>query len=608
MVLANCQIIGIFSFKKEFSMSSFSQLRSLISSKQKKIILLLLFPMALTALFNIVGVAFIMPFLAVVAQPSVIHNNAKLHFLYDKLHFSSDLNFTIFIGCAAFVVLIVANSFSILTTWLSSRATFSVSASLKKTLYKKYLESNYEFHMNINSSTLISNLFVLVPGICVRYILPGVLAISSMISIVAIVALIYYINPAIAGVMTGCFGSIYLVMFKMTKKKVARNSKEIVLCREKMHKYANESFGGIKEIKLRQREGVFLDVFDKKAVFESKRETFNQVIAVAPKYVLEMIAFGGVVLMILFMLLAGKGVASIISTMALYVYAGYRLMPALQQVFFGFSSMRAVSADIEKLYRSANSLAVKKEMGELTPNDLPFSRSLQLKNISYRYPEHQKLVLNDVNLTVNFNETVGIIGSTGAGKTTLIDIVLGLLRPTQGGLYVDGEELSSDQDIAAWQQKIGYVSQHIFLADSSIRENIAFGLKKEEIDEDRVKESAKMAAISDYIENQAPDGYDTVVGERGVRLSGGQMQRIGIARALYHKPSVLVLDEATSALDNNTEKEVMRAIYGMKDKITMIVIAHRLTTVAACDRIYNLSNGQVVAEAESLEELGMLAD
>jgi ABC-type multidrug transport system fused ATPase/permease subunit len=580
----------------------------MVPRSQKIKMLLLLVPMTVTAMLNIIGVAFIMPFLAMISDPSAIHKSKKIALLYNYLGFTTPLSFTIFIGVLALTLLIVTNCFSIVTTWLSVRLIANFGAHLKRSLYEKYVDMSYENHLRNNSSALINNLFVLVPSVVDRYITPAILGVTSLISVLAIGGLVLAINPFVGLAMGLVFGSAYWALFKLIKKRLHRNGIEILKKTKQTQRHAAETFGGVKDIKLRRQEHVFKSMFSPSLYQISSSETFNRTAAVVPKFMLEMLAFGGVVGIVLWMLVSGKNVALIIPTMAVYVYAGYRLMPAMQQLFASIAAMKSTSSSVEELYNSLNGLG---EEGELTKQVSParvidFNKSLELKDISFHYRTGTKLVLKKINMVIKKNETVGVVGTTGAGKTTLIDIILGLLKPCDGAMYLDGVDLATDENLASWQDRIGYVPQHIFLADSTIRENIAFGTKKEEIDDELVRQAAKMAALSDFIEQESSDGYNTVVGERGVRLSGGQLQRIGIARALYREPSVLVLDEATSSLDNETEADVMRAIYSMRDKITMIVIAHRLTTVEACNRIYKLDKGNIVGEGKSLKDLDMV--
>ena len=579
-------------------MNNLKKLGLLLTRQQKKQLGWLLLPMSITALFNIVGIAFIMPFLAVISDPNLIHTSKKIGFAYHFFGFTNTLHFTIFLGCLAFLILVFANSFSVLTTWFSAKVVAKTSANLKQSLYKKYLHQPYEFYLTTNTSNLISNLFVLVPNICEGYVFQGVQMIASLISITAICTLILVINPYMALVLGAVFGGIYYFLFKSIKRRIAINSLGIVSCDQGAQKLANETFGGIKDVKLKSSEQLFRGMFDAFLVKSSVCKAFNQAAGLVPKYLLELVAFGGVILMIVIMLLAGSAVTSIIPILALYVYAGYRLMPALQQVFVGLTQMKAVSADIDTVYNSFYSQTTSEAVVELPAQEVAFQSSIDLRQISYAYPGSSKNVLDSLELSIRKNEVIGIIGSTGAGKTTLIDILLGLIAPTKGSLSIDNEVLQNAQQLVGWRSKVGYVPQHIFLADTSIKNNISFGLPSDMVCDEKIGRAAKLAAISGFIESELPDGYDTIVGERGVRLSGGQIQRIGIARALYRNPEVLLLDEATSALDGKTEAGVMRAIYAMRNTLTVVIVAHRLSTLSGCDHIYEIDTGRALQRAE----------
>src|SRR3990167_10903386 len=300
------------------------------------------------------------------------------------------------------------------------------------------------------------------------------------------------------------------------------------------------------------------------------------------------------------MMSAGQNTSSIIPLIAAYIYSGYRMLPAMQQLFSGIANFSVSRSALDAVYDSAvgfESDEVSSEVMSLQDakviSPATFNQLFEIKNLTYCYKGFSRVVLDHINLSIKHNEIIGVIGATGAGKTTLIDIILCLLKPTSGALFIDGNCLDTSEKMNAWQKCMGYVPQHIYLADCSIKDNIAFGEDPSAVCQEDVEKAAKIAAIHDFIVNELPEGYDTMVGERGVKLSGGQMQRVGIARALFRKPSVLVLDEATSSLDSQTEEEVMRAIYNMRDKITIIIIAHRLSTVSCCDRVFLMEKGRI---------------
>lgn len=584
------------------SINNWQKAKSLLLQSDLKKLFLLLGPMALTALVNIFGIAFVMPFIAVASDNALIESNKHLSLLYHFLGFTKPVHFVVFLGVLALTMLILADSIAALTTWLSARVVERVRARIAQELYSKYLDKPYEFHLNNNSATLSNNLFSMVSQFTSGYILQGMQLLSNTLSIIAILGFIVYLNPLLALMTATVLCGVYVAIYLSVKRTLDRNSKILVKSTEATYRLASESFGGIKDIKLKGSEETFKRLFFPRLLDQARCNAATQCISTLPKYALEVVAFGGIILLMLVMILSGQSTTSIIPVISAYVYAGYRLMPAMQQMFAGVSNFKMALGPLNTIYGSvATDDAVPAEEKIKAAEKMKFEKKFQIEQLSYHYTGYDKLVLKDINLTVNHNEIVGVIGPTGAGKTTLIDVILGLLKPTSGKMSVDNVDLDSKTAVASWQRSMGYVPQFIYLSDSTIKENIAFGEDPEKIDLARVEYAAKVAAIHDFIDGELSDGYHTVVGERGVKLSGGQIQRIGIARALYRNPSILVLDEATSSLDSQTEAEVMQAIYNMKDKITIIIIAHRLSTVACCDRVFLMKAGEIVDEGKFAE-------
>ena len=327
--------------------------------------------------------------------------------------------------------------------------------------------------------------------------------------------------------------------------------------------------------------------------------TIDFSIALLPRFILEAIAFGGVLLLVLYMMSQTGSFNDALPIISLYVFAGYRLMPAIQQIYASFTKLTFVGPSLNKLYDDLMSL---KPSEKNEDNDsISLNKSIILKNIYYNYPGSSRTALKNINLNIPARSTVGLVGATGSGKTSTVDIILGLLEPQSGSLEVDGK-IITQYNSKSWQSSIGYVPQQIYLSDDTVSANIAFGVDSKDINEEFVKKASKIANLHEFVINELPNKYQTTVGERGVRLSGGQRQRIGIARALYHNPQAIILDEATSALDNQTEKAVMDAVNNLGNNITIIIIAHRLSTVKKCGKIFLLENGEL-ADQGSFEEL-----
>jgi ABC-type multidrug transport system fused ATPase/permease subunit len=364
-----------------------------------------------------------------------------------------------------------------------------------------------------------------------------------------------------------------------------------VTANQERFKVTGEAFGGIKDVKVLGREDAFASRFAPASWTFSKATASNAVLTQLPRYLFETIAFGGIVVIVLFYLQAGEGLAQILPTISLYAFAGYRLMPELQQLFSGVAAIRFNRAALDDLTEDMHRFALDASAPDSRP--LPFADAVRFDDVTFQYDGADRPALDGVSLTVPRNQTIGLVGASGSGKTTLVDLLLGLYTPDAGRILVDETPLTAET-LGGWRRQVGYVPQHIFLCDDTIANNVAFGVPPSEVDRTRIERATQIAHLHDFVQTLA-DGYETVVGERGVRLSGGQRQRIGIARALYHDPDVLVMDEATSALDGATESAVMEAIHDLTGRKTIVLIAHRLSTVESSDRIYLLDRGRVAA-------------
>ncbi|MEC4683893.1 MAG: ABC transporter ATP-binding protein [Nitrospirota bacterium] len=576
------------------------QLNRFLSRSHRLHLLLLSFLVVLSGLMEIAGIASIMPFMGAVLNPDFVVRNPFAARIFHEFHFSDANHFLIFLGLVVLGVLFVSNLTSALTNWNILRFSFGLGRDMSLKLLSSYLTHPYVFFLHRNSSDLVSNTLWEVGRIVNGIVIPLLTVYSRAVVSLAILGLLLWANPSLA-LMTGVtLGGAYLGIFFLVRKTLARSGSETTRVNSQRTQLAYETLGGIKDIKILGREKDFYDRFSRPVAHYATYQARSQMIALMPRYALETLAFGGIIVIVIYLLGAEHGASRALPMISLYALAGYRLMPALQQIFANVSSIRFNLSAVEKLSLDLTE-AVKGGPPPLPAQPLPFSREISLQKIVFRYPERTEAVLNQVSLSIRSNTTVGIVGSTGSGKTTTLDILLGLLTPESGCLMIDGVPIG-EGNLRNWQANIGYVPQQIMLLDDTVVRNIAFGIPDGEVDRDAVVKAAKLAHLHDFIIGDLPDGYDTIVGERGLRLSGGQRQRIGIARALYHDPAVLVLDEATSALDNITESVIMEALHTLSHQKTILMVAHRLSTVRECDMIFVMERGEL-ADSGTYPEL-----
>jgi ABC-type multidrug transport system fused ATPase/permease subunit len=398
-------------------------------------------------------------------------------------------------------------------------------------------------------------------------------------------------------VVTLVLGASYWLIFWMRRKQLSRIGEDRVRANKQRFQVSSEALGSIKEVKILGLEESFLRRFEKPSLRFVRHHATSQLIAQLPQYALQVIAFGGILLIVIYQLLDGSSLSTTLPLVALYAVAGYRMLPALNQVYIAASTLRFATPAVDILHRDlaqhAKEVRVAKATAQTATSVPRLQHQLELRGVSFRYPGVTSLALHDINMTIPARSTVGLVGYSGSGKTTAADVILGLLEPESGQLLVDNT-LITKVNIRAWQRCAGYVPQQISLIDDTVAANIAFGVDSSEVDMTAVVRAARLANLHDFV-MQLPANYETTIGERGVRCSGGERQRIGVARALYHDPDLIVMDEATSALDNVTERAVIDAVTNLRDRKTIIFIAHRLTTIQHCDRIFFLEAGRVVA-------------
>ena len=577
----------------------------LLTPRERRNLYLLFGAVLVMAGLEVVSVASIMPFLSVAADPASVHENVYLRWAYETFGFGSTNTFLIALGLGALAALVLSNAFIVVTTWALQRYVWGRNHHLSRRLLRSYLYRPYEYFLTRNSAELGKNILEEVKEVTSQMLMPALRGGAKAMVALAIVGFLFFVDPVVALMVTLILGVAYTGMYVAVRNRLDRTGKERVASNTKRYQFVNEAFGGIKEVKLRGKEEAFLEQYDAPSKRYARVQANYRVIKQAPRYILEAVAFGGIILIAVYLIAVQDTIRQVIPMLGLYAFAGYRLMPALQQAFKGIASARFNTAALQALHRDlqqrARASVSTNGTKESTEAPLSLDDRLVLEDASFTYPGAKEPAIKGLTLNIPAHTTIGFVGKTGSGKTTTVDLILGLLRPQEGIIAVDGTPLR-DETVRHWQQSIGYVPQQIYLADDTVARNIAFGVPEEEIDMEAVRDAARRAHIGSFVEEELPEQWETVVGERGVKLSGGQRQRIGIARALYHRPSVLVFDEATSALDQATEASVMQAIYELEDNHTMIMIAHRLSTVKRSDNIVMLEQGRKVGEG-SYDEL-----
>ena len=577
-------------------MQIIKELSFLLSSQELKKASLLVIMMIVVAILDMIGVASILPFVAVLSNPSLIETNfflIKMFKISNEFGVNSSQQFLFVLGILVFVLLIVSLILKALTSYLQARFVNMREYSIAKRVVELYLNQPYSWFLSRHSSeigkTILSEVGLIVGGI----LQPLMELISKGLVAIALIILLIIADPKLSLIIGISLSLAYFLIFYFLHKYLDQIGKESLKNNELRFIAIGEAFGAVKEIKVGSLEETYIKNFSYPAQIFARVRAFAVVVAQLPRFFLEAIAFGGILLIILFIMTQTGSFNHALPIISLYVFAGYRLIPALQSIYAAFTKLTFTAPSLDKLYQDIIKLKLPKESQQ--QDLILFNETITLRNVCYSYPNTTRTALKDISLSIPVRSTIGLVGPTGSGKTTVVDIILGLLEPQKGTLEIDGKVVTK-KNSKSWQRSIGYVPQNIYLADDSIASNIAFGIKSADINHAVVEKVSKIANLHEFVFKELPEKYQTKIGERGVRLSGGQRQRIGIARALYHDPKILILDEATSALDNQTEKEVMSAIENLKKNITTILIAHRLNTVKNCDKIILLEKGKIKNE------------
>lgn len=577
-------------------MSIIKKLLYMLTPFERKRAFLLLMLILIMATLEMIGVASILPFISVLTNPNLIETNYILNSMFTYFSVFGVENhqqFLIALGIIVFILLLTSLTIKVITIYFQIRFIQLVQHSISKRLIEIYLSQPYSWFLNHHSADFGKKILHEIGMVMGSGIGPLIELVARSAVTITILSLLIITNPKLTLIVGFTLGFSYFAIFKLSKSYISRLGEERLKSNEKRFISISEAFGAIKEIKIGGLEQTYVNRFSNPNLSMAKNLASSATIESLPRFFVEAVSFGGIILLILYLMILTGNFNEILPIISLYAFAGYRLIPSLQVIYSSFTKFNYAGPSVDQIFNdlmNLNKIPLSKNN-----NNLDLKKEIYLNNISYDYPESSKTALKNISLKIDLNTTVGFVGSTGSGKTTTADIILGLLEAQKGSLEVDGKIITKENS-RNWQKSIGYVPQFIFLSDDSISANIAFGIEPKNIDQEAVEKAAKIANLHEFVINELPNKYQSTIGERGVRLSGGQRQRIGIARALYNSPKVLILDEATNALDMQTEQAVMDAVNNLNKSMTIILIAHRLNTLKKCNKIYMFDKGEIKSE------------
>ena len=581
----------------------------LLEKKQQKKIIYLQILILLTACMEVLSLFAIAPFMSILADYEVINKEGYISDLYNYLEFQNPKDFLFFFALFFLCILFISSLIHMVTIWIVSINSIKMGTSLGNRLFSFYLNQKWLFHVKSNSAQLINKIAQESDRITLGIIQPAMLINAKLaVSVFLIVAMIIY-NPFVALIVGLILGISYVIIFLYVKNSVMRNGKIVSSTQEARYKLMSEGFGGIKEVLISGRQNFFTFNFKKNSNQWADAIGKNQAIGQLPRYIVELITFSIIVGFVIYLTSKGEenNFKTLFPVLSIYALGGLKLLPAFQSIFV---YLTAIKANINA-YENIKENLIEAKNQDLKPRIKDFKKSIEMnlnnelvfKNVNFKYLHDKKkdsFNLVNLNFSIKKNETIGIVGRSGSGKSTIIDLIAGLILPDKGEILIDEKKVTDDNKFF-WQKNISLVSQSIYLADSSIKENIAFGIPYEEIDNKKINETIEKSQISDFV-NQLPNGMDTIIGERGVQLSGGQRQRIGIARSLYYESNLIIFDEATSSLDGLTEEAVIKSINNIQNIKTVVIVAHRLASVKNCHKIYFIDKGKII-DSGTFDEL-----
>lgn len=584
--LKNANLVGS-------KMTFHKKITQVFTKKEKIKFIWLALAILLMGLLEVVGVASILPFMQLIAEPNTVETHGWLATAYQFFNFTTHRQMLISVGFAVIGLIAFTSLFSIFTTWLQYKYSWETAHNMSMRLLTTYINKPYRFFVNSNTSQLNAYVISEVSSLTGGVLIPTIEIFSRAFVSIIIFGLLLWVDIKIALIMFGALGGAYILIYQAQKKSLEKIGHHRIDMNLLRYQSLREFLDGIKTVMVYNKQAFFYNRYEYASEeFCNVQPKYNIMLA-APRSVLELIAFGSILGCTMYLFIDSGNIQSAIPRLSLYAVAGYRLLPALQKAFAAAAKLRHNLPVFEKLYPDlAISLQIQKDINtKVIP--LSLDESLKIDQINFTYNRSEQKIIDNFSLNIEKGQTVAFIGSTGSGKTTLVDLIVGLLEPTSGKITIDNTIISSS-NVKSWRASLAYIPQEVFLFDDTVLSNIAFGNDKEKIDYNRLKKVTQIADIHQFITQELPEGFETKIGERGVRLSGGQRQRLGLARALYANPEVLILDEATSALDSITEQGIIDSLKLLPKDITTIIIAHRLSTVRHADQIYILKGGKIV--------------
>lgn len=571
------------------------KLKTLLSSQEQIHLAMLACLVCIAAIFETLGVASILPYMSLLMMPESELSQRVFDYAARITGETVRDQLVVYVGCAVLVGVVFGTLLSGLSTWFALRFSMIRIHAMSQRILVSYLGRDYEFFIQRNSSSLIKNLLSEVGNVVGGVMTPLIQMTTKIIVVFLLAVLLFFVNFKVAVISIGIFLIIYVSIYVFTRRTLSRMGVESVAANDARYQTLSELFGGIREVKLWNKEIHYFSLFSRASARFADMNSRSQLIALVPRYVLEILAFGGMVIVSIVLASTGKNFSSFIPLLSLYAAAGYKLLPSLQQIFVNLSAIRFSTASLDALVEESKTWLLTDtglKQTALKSLELHLNREIRFEDVTYCYPGSDEAAVGPLNLSVPVFCTTGIIGASGAGKSTVLDLMLGLLQPSSGRIFVDDQVLDV-QSRPNWAMMVGYVPQSIYLTDGTVAENIAFGTSPDDIDMVAAAAAARAAQVYDVID-ALPEKFQTRLGERGLRLSGGQRQRLAIARALYRNPEILIFDEATSALDSETEEAVMEAVRSLAHQKTIVIVTHRHSTLRDCERLYSLEGGKLV--------------